>query len=402
MSRQLTLALLKPCIASAPHVVSAVQTAILESDLYILEKKRFEPGDESDRLVKKFYAEHEGKFFHRRCIEYMQSGPFEAWVLAGPDAIVKWRSLIGNAQVYKDSFNLVESLRVNHGVSDTRNGFHGSDSSDSSQAEMGLLNLSYIKHLDQLNNNFEFIPEFGLHKTVLDSGFCHDVSKTLGLQSTWDRIYSNLDTAPKEWFSTSRLNTTLFEWIEQLRASPNTKEPLKILDIGCGLSTLCNDVATTFSESVQVLAVDYSADLIKNRQKDVESVEDESVPVPANLKFQQVDLINDDLQGLDWGPENTGSRVDIVIDKATIDAIIRQPDGEEHGRAVMRKLVELRPRVMICVSDEGPEVRSDFLAKIMPSGVEYGIICENISEKYDEYNSSHYAQYFAYFLHFKY
>ena len=50
----------------------------------------------------------------------MQSGPFEAWIIAGPDAIARWRAMIGKAQLYRESVDLAETLRVNHGVSDTR------------------------------------------------------------------------------------------------------------------------------------------------------------------------------------------------------------------------------------------------------------------------------------------
>lgn len=412
MSRQLTIALLKPDIAALPHVVKRVEKAVISKNLILLDRKRFEQSPETESLVSKFYAEHEGKFFHRRCVEYMQSGPFEAWVLAGDNAIENWRELIGKARIFENKFfnedsKIEHTLRTNFGVTDTRNGFHGSDSVSAVVEEMTKLGFSYDEWNGELEKNREYVFEssFGVHKAILPSGFYADVSETLGLKSTWDRVYQKSETAPKEWFSTSYLDKIVNTWIavylenranefgddygENIDESTNgvsmKDKPIQILDIGCGLSGFSSNIAEMFGcHKVDITACDFSEPLIKIRTKSNEL---------SNLKFVLCDLVNDNLPIYS---------TDVILDKATIDAIVRQPSGEEYAKKVFEKLLKLMPKMMICVSDEGPEIRTEFLEDLIPkkSGVRVrSMVCENISEEID---SNEFGQYFAYKIEFEY
>ena len=47
MSRQLTVALLKPDIAALPHVVKRVEQAVIKNNLLLLGRKRFEPSKQT-------------------------------------------------------------------------------------------------------------------------------------------------------------------------------------------------------------------------------------------------------------------------------------------------------------------------------------------------------------------
>ncbi|KAM3172544.1 hypothetical protein ACTXT7_014307 [Hymenolepis weldensis] len=77
-----------------------------------------------------FYFAHQGKFFYDRLVNYMISGPIGVYVLGGESAITKWRELIGPAKVYKTVLSQPSSLRGRLGLTDTRNGFHGSGKRD--------------------------------------------------------------------------------------------------------------------------------------------------------------------------------------------------------------------------------------------------------------------------------
>lgn len=68
-------------------------------------------------------------------------------VLAGDNAIAKWRSLMGPTKVFKTIFSHPESIRGQFGLSDTRNACHGSDSTESAKREIGI-----------------FFPEFDANK----------------------------------------------------------------------------------------------------------------------------------------------------------------------------------------------------------------------------------------------
>ncbi|TGZ59142.1 hypothetical protein CRM22_009239 [Opisthorchis felineus] len=56
------------------------------------------------------------------------NGPIGVYVLRGIDAIPRWRALLGPTKVYRAVVSEPDSLRGLLGLTDTRNGFHGSDS----------------------------------------------------------------------------------------------------------------------------------------------------------------------------------------------------------------------------------------------------------------------------------
>ena len=68
----------------------------------------------------------------------MSSGPLWALILAKPDAIAAWRRLMGPTKVYRGVYTEPESLRALFGLTDTRNGLHGSDSPESAVREIGF------------------------------------------------------------------------------------------------------------------------------------------------------------------------------------------------------------------------------------------------------------------------
>ena len=58
----------------------------------------------SQERAEEFYAEHQGKSFFPRLVDFMTSGPLDAMVLGKDDAVKAWRSLMGptNALVAKE------------------------------------------------------------------------------------------------------------------------------------------------------------------------------------------------------------------------------------------------------------------------------------------------------------
>ncbi|CAH8536839.1 unnamed protein product [Schistosoma turkestanicum] len=95
-----------------------------------------------------FYAEHKGKFFYDRLVNHMICGPLGVYILAGPEAISVWRSLLGSTKVYQTVVFEPNSLRGRFGLTDTRNGFHGSDSQENALKEIKFFfpNFNYENH----------------------------------------------------------------------------------------------------------------------------------------------------------------------------------------------------------------------------------------------------------------
>lgn len=85
--------------------------------------------------AKKFYAEHEGKPFFDELVEFMTSGPVVAFVLEGPNAIVKTREIMGATNPAKAEKG---TIRADFGTSVGMNAIHGSDSKESAKREISF------------------------------------------------------------------------------------------------------------------------------------------------------------------------------------------------------------------------------------------------------------------------
>ncbi|AXA52286.1 nucleoside-diphosphate kinase [Malassezia restricta] len=134
---ELTLALIKPTVcAFPPHILHAVRRIQAHPSLAIARSTSFHWTPDAAAA---FYAEHQGKFYYERLILGMTSGRAIGLALAGPHAIRDWRQLIGPTKAYRTAWEQPECLRAQLGLGDTRNGFHGSDSTASAMKELGLV-----------------------------------------------------------------------------------------------------------------------------------------------------------------------------------------------------------------------------------------------------------------------
>uniref|UniRef100_A0A182T8Y3 Nucleoside diphosphate kinase n=1 Tax=Anopheles maculatus TaxID=74869 RepID=A0A182T8Y3_9DIPT len=128
----ITLAIFKPHCLKNPIAYQTIQQMITANGLKVIASKRI---NLSRAEAEKFYEEHRNKFFFRRLVSLMTSGPTEVVLLSGNDAIQKWRNLMGPTKVLKSVYTHPECIRSCFGLSDTRNATHGSDSEQSVSAE---------------------------------------------------------------------------------------------------------------------------------------------------------------------------------------------------------------------------------------------------------------------------
>jgi nucleoside-diphosphate kinase len=88
----------------------------------------------SKREAEGFYAVHREKPFFGGLTDFMSSGPCVLLCLEAPDAIKKWRSLMGAT----NPANAEEgTLRKEFGASIDNNATHGSDAPDTAAFELG-------------------------------------------------------------------------------------------------------------------------------------------------------------------------------------------------------------------------------------------------------------------------
>ncbi len=81
-----------------------------------------------------FYAVHRERPFFASLIAFMSSAPAVVLALEAPDAIKKWRTLMGATDPGKADPN---TLRKEFGASIEHNATHGSDASDTAAFELG-------------------------------------------------------------------------------------------------------------------------------------------------------------------------------------------------------------------------------------------------------------------------
>jgi nucleoside-diphosphate kinase len=81
-----------------------------------------------------FYAVHKERPFFGSLTTFMSSGPCVVLALEAPDAIKKWRTLMGATDPAKADAN---TLRKDFGKSIENNATHGSDAPDTAAFELG-------------------------------------------------------------------------------------------------------------------------------------------------------------------------------------------------------------------------------------------------------------------------
>ena len=84
-------------------------------------------------MAEGFYAEHKGKPFFDKLINFMTSGPVIVQVLSGENAIKANRELMGNTNPEEAASG---TIRSDFAESIDANAVHGSDSSESAEREI--------------------------------------------------------------------------------------------------------------------------------------------------------------------------------------------------------------------------------------------------------------------------
>lgn len=125
-----TFAIIKPD-ATAKHLTGRILQRIEEAGFQIRAMKTL-------RLTRAeaegFYAVHRERPFFKSLTEFMSSGPVVAMVLEAPDAVRKWRTLMGATDPSKADAG---TIRKEFASSIERNATHGSDATETAAFEIG-------------------------------------------------------------------------------------------------------------------------------------------------------------------------------------------------------------------------------------------------------------------------
>ena len=135
---QTTLSIIKPDAVSK-NAIGKVIERFEDAGLRIVASKMIKLDKEK---ASGFYAEHEGKAFFEKLVNYMISGPVIVQVIFGENAILKNRELMGNTDPSKADPG---TIRADFADSIDANAVHGSDSEESAKRE-----ISYFFKDDEL------------------------------------------------------------------------------------------------------------------------------------------------------------------------------------------------------------------------------------------------------------
>ena len=131
-----TFAMVKPDVASNDQAVAAIKQQIEKGGLKI---EREERCTLSRKQCEIFYEEHKERPFFKGLVQFMSSGPVVKLELSGPNAIKKWREIIGPTNSEKARAEAPSSVRALFGTDGQRNAAHGSDAPESAARELALM-----------------------------------------------------------------------------------------------------------------------------------------------------------------------------------------------------------------------------------------------------------------------
>ena len=124
-----TLSIVKPD-AVERNLENRIKSFFKEKNLKILKSKKVHITKEE---AAEFYKVHQTKPFYNNLCNYLSSGPIVVMVLEGEGAVFKNRQIMGTTDPLKAEEG---TLRKMYGLSIDKNSVHGSDSAESSKAEI--------------------------------------------------------------------------------------------------------------------------------------------------------------------------------------------------------------------------------------------------------------------------
>ena len=130
MAIERTFSIIKPD-ATERNLTGAINALIEQAGLRVVAQRRLRM---ARREAEVFYAVHKERPFFGSLTKFMSSGPCVVMALEAPDAIKKWRTLMGATDPAKADAN---TLRKEFGKSIENNATHGSDAPETAAYELG-------------------------------------------------------------------------------------------------------------------------------------------------------------------------------------------------------------------------------------------------------------------------
>ncbi len=131
MAIERTLSIIKPD-AVAKNVIGEILSRFEKNGLKVVAAKMLQL---TRAQAEDFYAIHKAKPFYQGLVEFMSSGPILVQVLAGEDAILQNRRIMGATDPKQAEAG---TIRADFSTSIDLNAVHGSDSQETAAQEVAL------------------------------------------------------------------------------------------------------------------------------------------------------------------------------------------------------------------------------------------------------------------------
>jgi nucleoside-diphosphate kinase len=124
-----TFSIIKPD-ATKRNLTGKINAVIEDAGLRIVAQRRIRM---TDAQAKTFYEVHAARPFYGELVEFMTSGPVVVQVLEGPNAVAKYREVMGATNPEQAAPGTIRKLYANN-VGE--NSVHGSDSQENAAIEI--------------------------------------------------------------------------------------------------------------------------------------------------------------------------------------------------------------------------------------------------------------------------
>ena len=129
MSNEQTLSIIKQD-AVERNLVEDIKNFFIKNNLNIKDSKKIHITKDE---AAEFYKVHQSKPFYNDLCAYLSSGPIVVMILAGENAILANRKLMGATDPKNAEENTIRKL---YGISIDKNSVHGSDSEENAKKEI--------------------------------------------------------------------------------------------------------------------------------------------------------------------------------------------------------------------------------------------------------------------------
>nr|XP_019969631.1 PREDICTED: methyltransferase-like protein 12, mitochondrial [Paralichthys olivaceus] len=174
-------------------------------------------------------------------------------------------------------------------------------------------------------------------------------------KATWDRFYTeNNSRTPTfknfEWFFGFESVRDFIMPLLQRKCDPDA--PLHVLDVGCGTSALGPCIYRHSPVPVQVTCADISPVAVRLMKEQVQAKAFQPHSVSSQLEFVELDCTH-------LHKHFGSSSLDLIIDKGTIDALLRSKEGKGKAGLVLRQCLKVlrSSGSLLQFSDEDPDAR---------------------------------------------